>query len=326
LFSFACDLQCLRCEARVAAAQRTSIWSVDNVEALPHACAHACSSKTAARKSRFYELHKVPWTAPSEEQLAALAPLEDTMRATLSSLASFNETERMVLLKQFSFQEKVARQQARSQGLQVYAPQGLLSVSQFVAAWHNLSVKLTKQDACTFFFKYGCDSEGLLPYEVFAMHFLSGQSRLLALAPELAGPYPQGERLLGFARLAACDSAWSSPVRLLVDDIMPGCCSPGTRSQLFGLHISLVIAPSGRHFREEGCIHMQQTMSAAACQYSLVKTRLHYQSKMVCRGPVRLQRQDQVSAVPHTCRSAVELDRSTCAPVSNRQRQCRFVP
>jgi lipoxygenase homology domain-containing protein 1 len=153
--------------------------------------AQACS-KALSRRCRFYQRHKVPWPAPSDEQLAALAPVEDAMRATLSSLASFNETERMVLLKQFSFQEKVARQQARAQGLQIYAPQGLLSISQFIAAWHNLSIKLTKQDARAFFFKYGCDSEGLLPYEVFAMHLLSGQSRLLALAPELTGPYAQG--------------------------------------------------------------------------------------------------------------------------------------
>jgi hypothetical protein len=78
-------------------------------------------------------------------------------------------------------------------------PSGALQDPIQMGSWHSLSMKLTNQDACTFFFKYGCDSEGLLPYEVFAMRFLSGQSCLLALAPELAGPYPQGERLLSFA-------------------------------------------------------------------------------------------------------------------------------
>jgi lipoxygenase homology domain-containing protein 1 len=42
------------------------------------------------------------------------------------------------------------------------------------------------------FYKYGCDSEGLLPYEVFTMRLLTCPTRVLALEPEMTGPWTQG--------------------------------------------------------------------------------------------------------------------------------------
>ena len=114
------------------------------------------------------------------------------MRSTLSSLASFNETERMILVKQFRFQERSAHELAARSNVRIYSPPGLLSVGQFCAAWHNLSIKVSKQAARACFYKYGCDSDGLLPYEVFAMRLLSDQSRLLALEPQIEGPYAAG--------------------------------------------------------------------------------------------------------------------------------------
>jgi lipoxygenase homology domain-containing protein 1 len=162
----------------------------------------------------------VPWAAPTHDNLADILTLEDKMHATLSELASFNETERMILIKQFSFQEKTAHEQARLQNLRIYSPPGLLSLGQFIAAWHNLSVNVSRPQAQTLFYKYGCDCEGLLPYEVFAMRLLSCPARMLALEPEMAGPWPAGGfqswclRVLGAYPWCTqlCGSASQSPI------------------------------------------------------------------------------------------------------------------
>lgn len=151
-----------------------------------------CRSTGRHAQAKHFQRHKLPWPAPSAATLSDLASLEHTMRSTLTSLASFNETERMVLLKQCTFQERAARKQAHAQGRCVHAPPGLLSLDQFIACWHNLSVLVSVQQAKALFFKYGCDSEGLLPYEVFAMRLLSGQARIVALEPDMAGPWPTG--------------------------------------------------------------------------------------------------------------------------------------
>ena len=153
---------------------------------------NACS---AAKSSKHFQRHRVPWPAPSPDMLANLAALEHKMQATLSAVATFNETERMVLLKQFKFQDIAAREQAAAQRVAVHAPPGLLSIGQFIAAWHNLSVSVSRGQAQALFYKYGCDAEGLLPYEVFAMQLLSCPARMLALEPEATGPLPLGEFL-----------------------------------------------------------------------------------------------------------------------------------
>lgn len=51
---------------------------------------------------------------------------------------------------------------------------------------------LCSEQAQTLFFKFGCDSEGLLPYNVFAIRLLSCPARMLALEPEMTGPWRPG--------------------------------------------------------------------------------------------------------------------------------------
>ena len=96
------------------------------------------------RKSkRHYERPTLQWPPPTSSELAAAQTLEEQMREQLSSIASFNETERMVLLKQFDVQARWAKSQAqRLHNPNACPPSGLLSVDQFIAAWHNLSVKV----------------------------------------------------------------------------------------------------------------------------------------------------------------------------------------
>lgn len=95
------------------------------------------------RSPKHYERPSLRWTPPSTSELSAAQTLEEQMRQQLSSIASFNETERMVLLKQFQVQERWARAQAQRQhNPNSCPPSGLLSVDQFIAAWHNLSVKV----------------------------------------------------------------------------------------------------------------------------------------------------------------------------------------
>ena len=56
----------------------------------------------------------------------------------------------------------------------------------------TLNEQVSKQEARACFYKHGCDSEGLLPYEVYAMRLLAGQARMLALEPQMEGPYVPG--------------------------------------------------------------------------------------------------------------------------------------
>ena len=45
-------------------------------------------------------------------------------------------------------------------------------------------IRVTEDQAVAMFIKYGCDSQGLLPYDMFAARLLSSPARLLALEPE----------------------------------------------------------------------------------------------------------------------------------------------
>ena len=72
--------------------------------------------------------------------------------------------------------------QARHRG--EYSPPGLLNTDQFRHAFKKLSIRVTEEQACALFIKYGCDAQGLLPYDVFAARLLSSPARLLALEPE----------------------------------------------------------------------------------------------------------------------------------------------
>lgn len=95
------------------------------------------------KSTRHYERPTLQWKPPTSAELSATQTLEEEMRQQLSSIASFNETERMVLLKQFQIQERWAKSQAqRLHDPRACPPSGLLSVDQFIAAWHNLSVKV----------------------------------------------------------------------------------------------------------------------------------------------------------------------------------------
>jgi len=47
-----------------------------------------------------------------------------------------------------------------------------------------LSLRVTEDQAVALFIKYGCDAQGLLPYDMFATRLLSSPARLLALEPE----------------------------------------------------------------------------------------------------------------------------------------------
>eukprot|EP00879_Flechtneria_rotunda_P022486 GHRR01023737.1.p1 GENE.GHRR01023737.1~~GHRR01023737.1.p1 ORF type:complete len:466 (+),score=151.57 GHRR01023737.1:858-2255(+) len=105
------------------------------------------------------------------------------MRATLSALASFNEDERMILLRQCRHEEACAAQAAQP------IPPGLLNTHQFRHMWRSLGVKLSREQAAAMFLRHGCDVQGLLPYEVFAAKLQGSPARLLALEPEQKGPY-----------------------------------------------------------------------------------------------------------------------------------------
>ena len=178
-----------------------------------------CSATKAAKKH--YQRHRVPWPAPTPSVLAELSELEDRMRCTLAALASFNETERMVLLKQFHFQDAAAQRAG------VHAAPGLLSLGQFTAAWHNLSVPVTRRQAQALFYKFGCDAAGLLPYDVFAMQLLSCPARMLALEPEATGPFALGVlcHILAISACAGCHLAARGVQQLSCVRGAPACVS-----------------------------------------------------------------------------------------------------
>lgn len=73
-------------------------------------------------------------------------------------------------------------QRAREAGQ--YSPPGLLSVAQFVHAWRKFSVRVSESQAVALFTKFGCDAQGLLPYELFTTKLLGSPARLLAMEPE----------------------------------------------------------------------------------------------------------------------------------------------
>lgn len=77
---------------------------------------------------------------------------------------------------------RVEEEQSRARGEP--SPPGLLNIDQFRHAWKKLSVRMTQPQAAALFLKYGCDAQGLLPYDVFAAKLLGSPARLLALEPE----------------------------------------------------------------------------------------------------------------------------------------------
>ncbi len=80
--------------------------------------------------------------------------------------------------RQFRKEENKARLQGD------YAPPGLITVAQFRHAWKKFSIRVTEEQAHAMFIKYGCDAQGLLPYDLFAAKLLGSPARLLALEPE----------------------------------------------------------------------------------------------------------------------------------------------
>lgn len=80
--------------------------------------------------------------------------------------------------RQFRKEENKARLQGD------YAPPGLITVAQFRHAWKKFSIRVTEEQAHAMFIKYGCDTQGLLPYDLFAAKLLGSPARLLALEPE----------------------------------------------------------------------------------------------------------------------------------------------
>ncbi|KAF6256823.1 hypothetical protein COO60DRAFT_1640423 [Scenedesmus sp. NREL 46B-D3] len=93
---------------------------------------------------------------------AVAAHLEQHMRATLGALASFNEDERMLLLRQCRREEAAAAQLGQA------GPPELLTVQQFRRVWRGFGLKMSREQAAALFLRHGCDAQGLLPYEVFA--------------------------------------------------------------------------------------------------------------------------------------------------------------
>lgn len=101
------------------------------------------------------------------------------MRQTLTALASYNETERGVLLRQFEWQEQAAIEQAHQCHPPYQLTPGLLGPGQFVAAWHNFALKVTAAQCKALFVKYGATMDGLLSYHAFAQRLLSTSARAL---------------------------------------------------------------------------------------------------------------------------------------------------
>jgi hypothetical protein len=102
------------------------------------------------------------------------------MRLALDSRASFSETARKVLLRQLEWQEQAAKEQAPFSSTPYQLSPGHLSSGQFIAAWHNLALKVTESQCHALFAKYRATQDGLLPYHVFAQQLLSAPARALS--------------------------------------------------------------------------------------------------------------------------------------------------
>ena len=145
------------------------------------------SSDQQKKGSKYYQTPGAPIPQPDAQVFHSLNDLETLMKATLGALANFNEDEKMILLRQFRKESETARQRGE------YSPPGLLSTSQFRHAFKKLGVRVSEDQANGLFIKYGCDSQGLLPYDMFATRLLSSPARLLALEPEQKGAYKAGK-------------------------------------------------------------------------------------------------------------------------------------
>ncbi|PNH12713.1 Lipoxygenase y domain-containing protein 1 [Tetrabaena socialis] len=137
----------------------------------------------SGRARKHYQQPTVSMVKPDAAVFGTLNELENLMRATLGALANFNEDEKMILTKQFRREEQKARLRGDD------APPGLMTVAQFRHAWKKFSIRVSEEQAHALFIRYGCDTQGLLPYDLFATKLLSSPARLLALEPEQKGPY-----------------------------------------------------------------------------------------------------------------------------------------
>ena len=113
-----------------------------------------------------------PQTVPSASAdvgnaAAETVEIEDEMRARLAAVATVNESERMLLLRLF-------------RSYDIYED-GLCSLKTFVDVWRRLSVRLSSAQATLVFQKYGMDTQGYLPYDVFVHTFLTSPSRVLGM-------------------------------------------------------------------------------------------------------------------------------------------------
>ncbi len=95
-----------------------------------------------------------------------------------------------------------------------YQPPGLLAVAQFRHAWKKFSVRVSEEQAHALFIKYGCDTQGLLPYDLFATKLLTSSMRMLALEPEQKvrpGAWPT----LRAQRAGTCPACCACPLKHL---------------------------------------------------------------------------------------------------------------
>ncbi|CAG9464667.1 unnamed protein product [Pedinophyceae sp. YPF-701] len=116
-----------------------------------------------------------------------VAALEREMRATLGSMASFNEDEKALLLRAFRLRERSLRQRG------IFQPPGLATERDFRKVWATFSVEVSREDVVALFQRYGCDREGRLPYDVFAQTMFGSRTRLIGLEPSHKGPFKAGE-------------------------------------------------------------------------------------------------------------------------------------
>lgn len=99
-------------------------------------------------------------------------------RIALPCTAQVHACRTLRMHRQFRKEENRARLKGE------FAPPGLITVTRFRHAWKKFSVRVSEEQAHALFIKYGCDSQGMLPYDMFATKLLSSPARLLALEPE----------------------------------------------------------------------------------------------------------------------------------------------
>ncbi|KAK3262979.1 hypothetical protein CYMTET_28194, partial [Cymbomonas tetramitiformis] len=100
-----------------------------------------------------------------------LQQLEEKMRSKLAGLRTPHMVERAILQRAFQEVDRMTP--------------GKVAKEDFVDVWRRLGVKLTVDEAGSFYNKYGQDRNGLMPVKVFMDGLLVGQSRLLGRAADV---------------------------------------------------------------------------------------------------------------------------------------------